>query len=127
MTTERVQASERGSGDGVGRSGELQLDPHPVAVAANDPAPERPFLVVADGHNVSGLGIEVHVICARTVGNPALDNEISSDLVGVVGQVVTLVSHSSILPVGRPGPHRVRLWLGEVMTGPRELRRCRLG
>jgi hypothetical protein len=127
MTTKRVRASARGSGDGVGRRGELQLDPHPVAVAANDPSPERPFLVVTNRHNVSGLGIEVRVICARTVRKPALDNEISSDLVGVVGQVVTLVSHCSILPVGRPSPHRVRLWLGEVMTGPRELLRCRLG
>ena len=118
MPTERVQTQEPASGDGVACRGELQLDPHPVAVAANDPAPERPFLVVADRHNVSGLGIKVRVICARTVGKPALDNEISSDLVGVVGQVVTRVSHGSILPVGRPSPHRVRLGLGEVTAGP---------
>jgi hypothetical protein len=72
----------------------MDLHPHPVAVAANDSASIRRFLVVAEGHLVGRSGIEVRVVGPGAVRDPALNDQVASDLVGVVAKVVALSSHA---------------------------------
>jgi hypothetical protein len=91
----------------MGRGRQVKLNPHPVSLFANDSAPEGSFLAVADDHNVERLGIEAAVVCSRAIRDPALDDEVAAELVGVITQVIARPGHAQTLPPAWPGPNRV--------------------
>ena len=102
----------------------IDLDPDPDAVTANDPSSVGGFLVVAEGDLVRGLGVKAGVVRAGAVRDPALDDQIPPDLIGVVSKVVALVSHDADVTVGaaRPRPGFVsgrRSGCGHVRTESR--------
>ena len=69
------------------------MDPDAVLVAADDASLERGFFVVADEHDVAGLGVECRVIAAWSVADPGLHDEVGSDGGGVVPEVVLAGAH----------------------------------
>ena len=79
---------------------EVGLDPDAIVVAADDASLERGFFVVADEHDVAGLGVECRVIAAWSVADPGFHDEVGSDGRGVIPEIVLAVAHVLIVPAG---------------------------
>jgi hypothetical protein len=73
---------------GLDEEAEVELRPHAIAVAANDARPTWRFVVVADENPIAGLGVEAGILGPRPVADPGLHDQIGTDAVGVVPEVV---------------------------------------
>ena len=73
---------------GVDEEAEVESGPHAIAVAANDARPTWRFVVVADENPVAGLGVEAGILGPRPMADPGLHDQIRTDAVGVVPEVV---------------------------------------
>lgn len=67
---------------------DLNENRNAVALPANHVSPQRRFLIVAYRDLVAELRIEGRIVGARSVRQPAIDDEVGSDRGGVVPEVV---------------------------------------
>lgn len=73
---------------GVDKEAEVEFGPHAIAIAAHDARPAWRFVVVADENRIAGLGVKARVLGPRAVADPGLHDQIGTDAVGVVPEVV---------------------------------------
>lgn len=119
------------SGDGVRGRRQLDLYPDPVAVATSDPALKWRALIVPYSEGLARLRIEPGIVGARALRDPALDNEVWTDIVRIKAQVVGTGFHGcdrtfTPRPTTRGCPSALRTACGRGRSASASLRTARL-
>jgi hypothetical protein len=86
-----------GTDAGVSQQAKFELGPHSVTLSTSDPCSARRFFVITDNDPVAGLGVEASITCTGSVADPRLDNQVGTNAVGVVPQVVLERAHDTML------------------------------